>query len=165
MLEDLCKNNFDAKNNDTSNQQLSLIRQCTAAALNIAASGDLGGSCDKRLRKKGRLFDISDLFATCCGIAPVALADSAAPADPAVSICEAGLRGQAISATSCIDALDAFNQDSNTIPDFSDYCPNTLTCADGSTLVKSPPCKGNPTDCGLANGNGAVNSGRNLGPR
>jgi len=149
-VQDICENAQDAKANNTSPQQLQLIRQCTAAALNIAVSEDLSGSCNGRLDQIGQQFGIQNVFATCCG-------DNA--------MCDSGKSGAQISASKCIDAIDAFNQDSNTINGFTDFCPATLHCADGSTLVKTTPCAGDSSQCSAANGDGKVNSGRNLGPK
>jgi hypothetical protein len=153
--EDLCQSGQDSKAANTSPQQLQLIRQCTAAALNIAASTDLGGSCEARLGQIGDQFKIDDLFATCCGVVD----------EGSASTCEQGLTGSQISASHCIDAIDAFNQDSNTLNGFTDFCPGTLHCADGSTLTLTAPCKAQNADCQAANGNGFVNSGRDLGPK
>jgi hypothetical protein len=157
-IEDLCKNNQDAKENNTSDQQLSLIRQCTAAALNIMASQDLGGSCTSRLDESGAAFGIENLYAACCGLPPNESIITS-------SVCTAGETGTEISASRCIDAIDAFNQDSNTLNGFYDYCPNTLSCTDGTMLVKTQPCNADSSACQIANGNGCVNPDRNLGSK
>lgn len=83
--EDLCFSGEDFKENDTSPQQLQLIRQCLAAYLNRGATQDLGGDCDCYL-------DLDGLLDECCQ-----------------DICGDGLTGQAISETGCIERLDAFN--------------------------------------------------------
>ena len=45
-IEDMCKSGKDFKNNNTSPQQLTLIRQCTAAALNLSATLQNEGDCN-----------------------------------------------------------------------------------------------------------------------
>ncbi len=129
--EDMCRNARDAKANDTSPQQLQLIRQCTAAALNVAATASFGGSCED--------FGITALLAECCD-----------------GVCTVGATGQAISATECIERVDAFNN-----------LPDTIV-PDGFPWLPSLGANGfnaKPTECRQSNGNGWVNPGRNLGPR
>jgi hypothetical protein len=84
--EDLCKNAKDAQRNDTSVQQLSLIRACTAAALNLKVSELNGGNCEADFPGINALID------TCC-----------------TDICNGGLDGNFISETGCIGTIDAFN--------------------------------------------------------
>lgn len=90
--EDLCFNGRDFKSNDTSPQQLQLIRQCTAAALNIAASADLGGSCASDYPGLTTMFD------SCCA-----------------DICTSQLSGSEIGSTGCIEWLDAFNNSEDSL--------------------------------------------------
>ncbi|MDX1389052.1 MAG: hypothetical protein R3344_07670 [Acidobacteriota bacterium] len=86
VTEDLCKNSNDARRNDTSNQQLSLIRACTAAALNLKVTGLNDGNCESEFA------GIGDLMEHCC-----------------TDICNGGYDGNFISETGCIGAIDAFN--------------------------------------------------------
>ncbi|MGG7055125.1 hypothetical protein [Nitrosomonas sp. ANs5] len=73
-------------------QLTQLVRQCTSAALNIAASQDLGGNCNSDFP------NIDATFSACCG---------------GESICTGDTVGDH-SVESCITALDFFN---NTDPD------------------------------------------------
>ena len=84
--EDLCKNARDAKRNNTSVQQLSLIRACTAAALNLQVTALNEGNCETDFP------GISNLMDTCC-----------------TDVCNGGIDGNTISETGCIGAIDAFN--------------------------------------------------------
>lgn len=88
--EDLCVSGRDFKQNDTSPQQTSLIRACTAAALNLKASADAGLSCDAEFP------NIATQFEACC------LADGG-------GLCSSGASPQQISASGCIGFLDTFN--------------------------------------------------------
>ncbi len=76
-----------------------LVRQCTAALLNVAASASGGGNCP------GDLPFLASLLEGCCG------ADSVCTGDPV-----AGLTVQ-----SCIDQLDAFNNSPDTLPPFGPF--------------------------------------------
>ena len=96
--EDMCFGGRDFKNNDTSPQQLQLIRQCMAAQLNIAATLFGGGSCDSEYP------DLADLIAECCD-----------------ALCNSGATGQAISGSGCIEALDAFNNSDDTLAPFEPF--------------------------------------------
>lgn len=80
--EDMCSVGKDAKDYGTSNQQVQLVRQCTAAALNIAASTEGGGSCGEFV---GR-------FESCCS-----------------DLCNSGADAATINASGCIEDLDFFN--------------------------------------------------------
>ncbi len=82
-VKDNCFNNLDAKANNTSPQQLQLIRQCSAAAMNFAASEAAGGSCDNELVPTS-MGDkpISEIFNACCD---------------ASSLCTSGAKGSKIS--------------------------------------------------------------------
>jgi hypothetical protein len=68
-------------------QLTQLVRQCTAAALNIASSQELGGNCNSDYP------GIDELFATCCG------ADSVCT-DPGAEL---------YNVTNCSSTLDMFN--------------------------------------------------------
>jgi hypothetical protein len=92
VIEDLCFSNPDAAANDTSPQQLQLIRECTAAYFNRDATRYLGGNCQCDL-------DLNGLLGECC-----------------VDICRDGLSGPAIGETECIERLDAFNNSEDTLP-------------------------------------------------
>jgi hypothetical protein len=142
-IEDLNFSGRDFKAGDTSPQQLQLIRQCTAAALNFAASAEAGGSCSGIVLSDGRTID--EVFATCCE-----------------DLCTSGASGPAISGSNCIDRLDEFNN----------LEPDTLTCeTDPQAPFPFCPSLGangynaTPTTCEEANGNGFVNPGRDLGPK
>ena len=70
-------------------QMTQLVRQCTAAALNIAASKSFDGDCNNAEGSEG----IDRIFASCCG------SESICTDDPI----------EGFSINSCIGALDAFN--------------------------------------------------------
>jgi len=135
--ENLCENDLDAKKGKgnssyTSPQQLQLIRQCTSAALNLAASGTAGSNFDLGAGEAacaGALTgqDIVTTFNNCC-VGPT-------------SVCSSGQNGQQIAATSCLTVLGAFNALES--GDFSQI-GLTNTAAD-------------PSQCTLASGNGDTN--------
>jgi hypothetical protein len=142
-IEDLDFSGRDFKAGDTSPQQLQLIRQCTAAALNFAASVAEGGSCSGIVLSDGRTID--EVFAACCE-----------------ELCTSGASGPTISESNCIERLDEFNN----------LEPDTLTCeTDPPAPFPFCPSLGangfnaTPETCQEANGNGFVNPGRNLGPK
>jgi hypothetical protein len=142
-IEDLNFSGRDFKASDTSPQQLQLIRQCTAAALNFAASASAGGSCSDIVLSDGRTID--EVFATCCE-----------------DLCTSSASGPTISGSNCIERLDEFNSDE----------ADTMTCGtDPQAPFPFCPSLGangfnaTPATCEEANGNGFVNPGRNLGPR
>jgi hypothetical protein len=95
--EDLCgTGGRDFKPNNTSPQQLQLIRQCTAAALNLAVSQQAGLSCENSFP------GITAAFNTCCvGTG---------------SVCDSGLHPAQIDASGCEPFLDAFNNQFDTTP-------------------------------------------------
>ncbi|HKY32628.1 MAG TPA: hypothetical protein VJV23_08845 [Candidatus Polarisedimenticolia bacterium] len=99
--EDLCFGGRDFKAASTSPQQLQLIRQCTAAALNIAASASAGGSCESSFA------GINNLVAECC-TGPVAA-------------CSSGAAASALGASGCIERLDAFNHSPDTLAAFGPF--------------------------------------------
>jgi hypothetical protein len=80
-------------------QLTQLVRQCTAALLNVAASASGGGNCP------GDLPPLTSLLNGCCG------AESVCTGDPV-----GGLNIQ-----SCIDQLDAFNNSPDTLPPFGSF--------------------------------------------
>jgi len=131
--ENLCESGQDAKNGKgnsfyTSPQQLQLIRQCTAAALNLAASGNGGGITAGTASCEGVDPGIATTFSNCC-VGPS-------------STCDSGAASTVIDATSCITLLDTFNNAFETT-DFSKV-----------GLTNSPA---NPDQCKIANGNGLTN--------
>ena len=79
-------------NNSTSPQQLQLIRQCTAAALNIAASADNGGNCGSDFP------ELEDLLEECCD-----------------NLCNSAAEPSEISDSGCIEDLDVFNNSPDTL--------------------------------------------------
>jgi cysteine-rich repeat protein len=96
--EDMCVNNNDARPNGTSPQQLSLIRACTAAALNFAASAEGGGNCSSHTT------DILEVLDFCCD-----------------TVCTLGLPGWRISNSMCIEMVDDFNNSNDTLPAFGPF--------------------------------------------
>ncbi len=90
--EDLCKSGKDFKNNDTSPQQLQLIRQCTAATLNIASTAANHGNCFSEFG------DLAALMDECCE-----------------GLCNAGAPAAFISGSGCIEDLDVFNNSDDTL--------------------------------------------------
>jgi hypothetical protein len=80
-------------------QLTQLVRQCTAAALNIAASGEGGGNCSSEFP------NLDAQMAACCG------AQSACTGDPS----------EGFTVNSCIEILDAFNNSSDTLAPFGPF--------------------------------------------
>ncbi len=131
-IEDVCGTGGpDFKPNNTSPQQLQLIRQCTSAALNLRVSGDARSQLDCEAADTG----ITAAFNNCC-MGPT-------------SICDSGAKASVINTSACITTLDAFN---------NKFDPTDFP----SWLVNS---KAQPGQCQIANGNGFVNPGRNLGSK
>jgi hypothetical protein len=100
-VEDLCGTGGpDFKPNNTSPQQLQLIRQCTSAALNLRVSAQANLNCD------GAFPDISAIFNTCC-VGPT-------------STCDSGLNSKQLAGSTCEAVLDAFNNqfDGTNFPNF-----------------------------------------------
>jgi hypothetical protein len=81
-------------------QLTQLVRQCTAAALNIAASIEGGGNCSTDFP------NLTEQFDACCG------------SDP--SICT-GDEVEDFTITGCIETLDAFNNSIDTLDPFGDF--------------------------------------------
>ena len=97
--EEMCSSRRDARTNETSPQQLQLIRQCMAAELNMTASVELGGSCESETIESELIGSIMD---RCCR-------DEG-------SVCRGETCGQEISESRCIEVLDAFNNSQDTLP-------------------------------------------------
>jgi hypothetical protein len=167
-IEDLNYGN-DFKDASTSPQQLQLIRQCAAAALNIAASEESGGSCGGQTLKSGDT--VAEVFDSCCG----------------EDLCDSDASASEISGSGCIELLDEFNNSLDTFgsciaglcegsltactsdddcsPDpFDNLGSSTCPIPDGDTPTLTDSCGGQPGRCQEANGNGFVNPGRDLGP-
>jgi hypothetical protein len=80
-------------------QLTQLVRQCTAAALNIAASAEGGGNCSSQFPNLDRQMD------ACCG------AQSACTGSPSGGF----------TVNSCIEILDAFNNSVDTLAPFGPF--------------------------------------------
>jgi hypothetical protein len=119
-IEDMCGTGGpDFKPNNTSPQQLQLIRQCTAAALNLEAS--LVGTLNCEAAFPGITAD----FNNCCGDG---------------GVCDSGKTGKQISDSGCIGILDAFNNqfDASDFPAFlvnSSAQPEQCQIANGNGFV------------------------------
>jgi hypothetical protein len=105
-VEDLCESNNDANSNNdtrTSSQQLQLIRECTAAAINLKLSGN--GDIAAGEQACSTFPNIATTFGNCC-----------VGTD---SVCDSGKSAQFISNSGCITSLDAFNNqfDNVSFPD------------------------------------------------
>jgi YVTN family beta-propeller protein len=119
--EDLCKSGKDFKNNDTSPQQLQLIRQCTAAALNIAATRANRGNCESEFR------ELAALLAECCE-----------------GLCNSGAPAAFISESGCIEDMDLFNNSDDTLDPVPDLFldpgpadPGSCSEANGNGFVNA----------------------------
>lgn len=88
ITEDLCSVGTDHKVYG-SPQEAQLVRQCAAAALNIAASEELGGSCEA----------FTERFAECCS----------------ADLCGEDATASEITASGCIEDLDEFNNSADTL--------------------------------------------------
>src|SRR5438093_4309292 len=95
--EDICSVGTDSKANNTSPQQVQLIRQCMAAALNLAATAHAPQPGDCNSVDPG----ITDTFNTCC--------------TGPTSVCDSGASSATIDASGCIGSLDQFNSLETTI--------------------------------------------------
>ncbi|MEN8185107.1 MAG: SdrD B-like domain-containing protein, partial [Myxococcota bacterium] len=168
-LEDLNFNGKDFKPAATSPQQLQLVRQCAAAALNFAASEANEGSCESEPLSSGET--IGEVFDSCCA-----------------DLCNSGASKQEIGGSGCIGLLDEFNNSQDTLGVcVAGVCEGTATacssdedCApepfdalgssmcpvpDGASPILTDTCGGQPDRCSEAAGNGFVNPGRALGPK
>ncbi|HLW79295.1 MAG TPA: hypothetical protein VKU44_06815, partial [Terriglobia bacterium] len=126
-IQNLCESGKDFKAANTSPQQLQLIRQCTAAALNLVAAGDgsvtVGeGSCE------GLDPGITTTYESCCD-------------ELGASVCNEGATKATINASACITELDAFNNQFDNTP-----FPATITNSSAK-----------PATCKTANGDGLTN--------
>jgi hypothetical protein len=114
-------------------QNLQLVRQCTAARLNLAATREAEGDCDSEIP------GIEGRIDACC-----TLEQCTAPAS-------------AITASGCIGDLDAFNNagfDGNELE-----IPETFPTSRGTGVRGNfPPGAGNSSTCRRANGNRFINS-------
>jgi len=80
-------------------QLTQLVRQCTAAALNIAASVEGGGNCSTNFP------NLTEQFASCCGDQSICTGDAV----------------EDFTITSCIETLDAFNNSIDTLEPFGPF--------------------------------------------
>ena len=141
--EDLCSIGRDKKAVQTSPQQMQLIRQCAAAALNIEVSAQGGLDCD------GTLPGIAGVFNACCNVlCPMDVGPDAINAPDQM------IDGNTM--LSCIGALDLFNNFDFDDDDFADV-----------GLINGPA---NPAECQDAKNNNRVNDkneddGREYGPK
>src|SRR5216117_1134177 len=89
--EDICSVGTDSKANNTSPQQVQLIRQCMSAALNLAATAHAPqpGDCNSVFP------GITQMFNTCC--------------TGTTSVCDSGQSPASIDASGCVGTLDRFN--------------------------------------------------------
>ncbi len=138
-IEDVCWGSRDFQANATSPQQLQLIRQCSAAALNFEVTLDAGGDCESDFP------GITQVYGECCS-----------------SLCTSGALGSTISMSGCIEALDAFNNSEDTLSCDAGANPLPYPFCPG---LGANGFHGDSAACSEANGNGFVNPGRNLGPR
>lgn len=123
--EAMCVSGVDAKNakpTASNMNYLQLVRQLTAAKLNVKASATAGGTCDM----VGGV-NIDALIARC----------------EAAALCgDSGPKGGSlITASGCIDQLDAFNNSTDTLAPFGPFVT---------------PGPATPAACQTANGNGII---------
>jgi hypothetical protein len=144
-VEDMCVNANEAKfgtSPPTSPQQVQLIRQCAAAALNLAVSAEAELSCSTATIGGSISFgDIEERFAECCGDTGVCN-DNSSPSD--------------INDSGCIGYLDAFNNanfnDGDSEPTIADIAGSDWNSTE-------------PEQCRIAGGNRDLNDGgRDYGP-
>jgi hypothetical protein len=132
-IQNLCESGKDFKASSTSPQQLQLIRQCTAAALNFVLSG--GGSLSAGASScEGLDAGITNTFNTCCDAL-------------GASVCNESASPATIDASNCITLLDAFNNQFDNVP-----FPSGFTNA---------PAR--PNTCKIANGDGETNCSTSQG--
>jgi hypothetical protein len=119
--------------NGIAPQNLQLVRQCTAAQLNLAATEAAQGDCGTEIA------GIVERIAECCMVDQC----TASAAD--------------ISGSGCIDDLDAFNKSwfgGNELP-----IPDAFPTSKGTGVRGNfPPGRGDSSTCREANGNGFINS-------
>ena len=120
-IEDLCFSDFDADQCGISPQQLRLIRQCTAAAINIAVTLSTGCPCANCEYVHPGL---TALMEECC-----------------VELCTSDATGQEITESTCIERLTAFNESEDTLEPFGPFidpgpgAPETCEEANGNGFV------------------------------
>lgn len=130
VLEDLCFNGGDARTASTSTQQLMLVRQCTAAQLNLAATRAGGGDCstwkaEDQERDDTSALNIVQRITDCCE-----------------TTCPSGMSGPRLDKTGCIEDLREFNRSKSTMSPFGPFVS---------------PGHGDKNLCRAAKGNGFVN--------
>jgi len=132
--EDLCFSSKDAKANNTSSQKLQLIRQCTAAKLNLKITEMFNGDCSTAYISSNGI-NIEERINYCCE-----------------SVCPDASSDKAIIGSNCIEDLTEFNYYTNTSDplDSMELCPNTM-------LGTTKPCSSSPSYCNKASGNGIIN--------
>ena len=120
-IEDLCSSDLDADQCGLSPQRLQLIRQCTAAALNITAtlsSENPIANCECAHK------ELASLMEECC-----------------VELCTSDATGQEISESTCIERLTDFNESEDTLEPFGPFidpgpgAPETCEEAIGNGFV------------------------------
>jgi hypothetical protein len=130
--EDMCFGGKDTKGAGYYPQQTQLIRQCTAAQLNMKASVLQEGSCEG-YTIQGGLFagaKIGEVLASCCD-----------------DLCTSGASGSEISSSGCIEAIDEFNNSDDTLDWDHCYLSPTDSCAasncnkSGQSNNKFLPCR------------------------
>jgi hypothetical protein len=134
-VQDMCFSGRDVdRSTGSSPQQLQLIRQCTAAAINLAATDYFDGDCGSTVPYMGD-GNILDRIEYCCE-----------------ELCTAGEAGRVISNSGCIEDLDAFNNywDEFDPLDNTELCPNEM-------LGTEEPCAADSEQCSDATGDGYVN--------
>ncbi len=120
--EAMCMSGVDAKKAPTNMHYLQLVRQLTAAKLNVAASATDGGTCDS----VGGV-NIDRLIARC--EASLLCGDTGAKA------------GKLIAASGCIEQLDAFNNSEDTLDVFGPFVtpgpadPTQCQIANGNGVI------------------------------
>jgi hypothetical protein len=126
-VQDLCKETPTPQG--YLNQQLQLMRQCAAAALNLAATEFFDGDCDGTVPFTNGGIEARIDF--CCNtLCPSCSSDKS----------QIG---------SCISDLDFFNNFDDNELDETELCPNTL-------LGTAPPCDADPEACQLVGSDGIV---------
>jgi hypothetical protein len=119
--------------NGIAPQNLQLVRQCTAATLNLAATLEADGDCDTEIP------GISQTIENCCSR----------------DLCTA--TASAISDSECIETLDAFNNADFGGIDFG--TPEVFPTSKGTGMAGNfPPGRADSSTCREANGNGFINS-------
>ncbi len=119
-IEAMCSTGTDGK--ILGPQVTQLVRQCTAAALNIASSAEGGGNCSTTFP------NLNATMAACCSTQ---------------SVCT-GFPNEDFSVNSCIEALDAFNNSADTLAPFEPFVspgpanPRICQAARGNGMVVIP---------------------------